>query len=108
MKLRFQSNVAHTISGQALIYCSGLGTVSPAVEAGRLAPASPLSRVVSPVTVTIGGQSADVLFAGLSPGFSGLYQVNAVVPKAITPADAVAVQVEVAGQRSRSVTIAVR
>jgi len=91
-----------------VIYCSGLGPVSPAVEAGRAAPSNPLSRTVNPVTVTIGGQSAPVLFAGLSPGFSGLYQINATVPAGVTPGDAVAVQIEAAGQKSREVTIAVR
>src|SRR5262249_28581366 len=41
-----------------VIYCSGLGPVSPAVQAGQAAPASPLSGVVNPVSVTIGGQNA--------------------------------------------------
>ncbi|MFN0106823.1 MAG: BACON domain-containing protein [Bryobacteraceae bacterium] len=91
-----------------VIYCSGLGPVSPAVEAGRPAPSSPLSGVVNPVTVTIGGQQAQVLFAGLAPSFSGLYQINAFVPAASATGDAVEVVIESAGQRSRTVTIAVR
>ncbi|MBI2686161.1 MAG: hypothetical protein HYX27_07585 [Acidobacteria bacterium] len=95
--------------GEAVvIYCSGLGPVNPAVEAGRAAPSSPLSRVVNPVTVVIGGREAQVLFAGLAPGFSGLYQVNAIVPANAATGDAVEVTVETAGQRSRPVTISVR
>jgi uncharacterized protein (TIGR03437 family) len=82
--------------------------VSPAVEAGRAAPASPLSSVVNPVAVTVGGVEAQVLFAGLAPGFSGLYQVNAFVPAGAPSGDAVEVILESAGQRSRPVTIAVR
>ena len=31
-------------------------------------------------TVTIGGAPAPVAYAGLAPGFVGLYQVNAQVP----------------------------
>jgi uncharacterized protein (TIGR03437 family) len=91
-----------------IIYCSGLGPVSPAVAAGRPAPSAPLSSVVNPVTVTIGGQEAQVLFAGLAPGFSGLYQINAFVPANADTGDAVEVVLEAAGQRSRPVTIAVR
>ncbi|MBI2685386.1 MAG: hypothetical protein HYX27_03645 [Acidobacteria bacterium] len=91
-----------------VIYSSGLGPVSPAVEAGRAAPASPLSGVVNPVSVTIGGQPAQVLFGGLTPGFSGLYQVNARIAMNATTGDAVEVTIESAGQRSRPVTIAIR
>jgi len=91
-----------------IIYCSGLGPVSPAVEAGRAAPSSPLSSVVNPVTVTIGGQQAQVLFAGLAPGFSGLYQVNAVVPAGSPTGDSVELTIEAASQKSRPVTIAVQ
>ncbi|HEU0124545.1 MAG TPA: hypothetical protein VFQ91_28700 [Bryobacteraceae bacterium] len=90
-----------------VIYCSGLGPVSPAIEAGRAAPASPLSGVVNPVTVTIGGQQGQILFAGLAPGFSGLYQINVYVPQNAPTGDAVEVLIESAGQKSRPVTIAV-
>ena len=83
------------------IYCSGLGP-------GRPAPTSPLSGVTNPVTVTIGGREAQVLFAGLAPPFSGLYQINVFVPANATIGDAAEVILESAGQRSRPVTIAVR
>ena len=63
---------------------------------------------MSPVTVTIGGQPATVQFAGLSPGFAGLYQINAVVPAGVTPGNAVAVVLQTAGQVSPPVTMAVR
>jgi len=91
-----------------VIYCSGLGPVSPAVQAGRAAPASPLSSVTNPPTVIIGGQQAQILFAGLAPGFSGLYQINAFVPDQAQTGNAVEVTIESAGQRSRPVTIAVQ
>jgi uncharacterized protein (TIGR03437 family) len=64
------------------IYCAGLGEVSPALVAGAAAPLDTLENTVTPVTATIGGKPAEVLFAGLTPGFVGLYQVNLVVPAA--------------------------
>ncbi len=91
-----------------VIYCTGLGAVNPPVAAGSAALASPLSKTMNPVTVTIGGNPASVQFAGLTPGYAGLYQVNAVVPVGVTPGDAVAVQLQVAGQLSPVVTMAVK
>ncbi|MBI2689972.1 MAG: SMP-30/gluconolactonase/LRE family protein [Acidobacteria bacterium] len=91
-----------------VIYCSGLGPVNQPIVAGRPAPSSPLASVTSPVKVQIGGVEAQVLFAGLSPGYSGLYQVNARVPANAAAGGAVEVTVEVAGQVSRPVTIGVR
>ena len=49
-----------------VIYCTGLGAVTPAGPDGAPAPASPLSNTVNPVTVTIGGQNATVAFSGLT------------------------------------------
>ena len=91
-----------------VIYCTGLGTVSPAVAAGAAAPLSPLSYTTNTVTATIGGQVAQVTFAGLAPTFAGLYQVNAIVPAGAAPGDAVPVMLQVAGQTSPPVTIAVK
>jgi uncharacterized protein (TIGR03437 family) len=90
-----------------VLYCTGLGAVMPAVPEGSPAPPSPLSNTVNPVTVTIGGQNAPVSFSGLTPGFPGLYQINAVVPTGIS-GDAVPVVVSVVGQTSPQVTMAVR
>jgi uncharacterized protein (TIGR03437 family) len=91
-----------------VLYCSGLGAVDPPVTAGAAAPASPLSATANPVKLSIGGVEAQVLFAGLTPGFTGLYQVNAVVPPGVSPGDEVEAVVIVAGQASLPVTLAVR
>jgi len=90
-----------------VISCAGLGPVSPAVAAGSAAPSSPPAATVDPVRVTVGGREATVQFAGLAPGFAGLYQVNAVLPAGVS-GDAVELVIETAGQRSAPVTIAVR
>ncbi len=62
------------------VYTTGLGAVNPAIAQGTPPPSSPLSTVVAPVTATIGGQNATVLFAGAAPGVTGTYQVNVMIP----------------------------
>jgi uncharacterized protein (TIGR03437 family) len=56
----------------------------------------------------IGGLPATVSFAGLTPGLTGLYQVNAGVPENVTPGDAVPVILTVGGVKSNQVTMSVR
>jgi uncharacterized protein (TIGR03437 family) len=66
-----------------LVYLTGLGAVKPAVADGVAAPASPLSLVAltpQQLVVYMDGQPAVVQFAGLAPGFPGLYQINVTVP----------------------------
>jgi uncharacterized protein (TIGR03437 family) len=75
-------------SGDALVlYAIGLGQSAPAVTTGAGAPsAEPLARVLPVPRVAFSGNpfspgiETDPLFAGLTPGFVGLYQVNVVVP----------------------------
>jgi len=64
----------------AVAYLVGSGPVSPAVDDGVGAAASPLSWESLTTTMTVGGSSAQVFYAGLSPGFVGLVQVNFYVP----------------------------
>ncbi len=106
---QFEASAAQPASaGDALvIYCSGLGPVDPPVADGDAAPLT-LSHTVNPVTVTIGGQPAQVLFAGLAPGFAGLYQVNIVVPASIPGGVNVPVVLTTAGFSSAPVTVAIQ
>jgi len=90
------------------IFLTGQGATLPAAITGEL-PRPPLPVPVLQVTVTIGGQNADMRFAGLAPGLAGLLQVNAVVPADITPADNVPLQVTIGSAATQpGVTLAVR
>lgn len=61
-------------------YFTGLGAVNPAVTTGAAASLTTLSSVTGTVAAKIGNSAATVKFAGLAPGFAGLYQVNILVP----------------------------
>jgi uncharacterized protein (TIGR03437 family) len=100
------SNAPVTGGDTLVIYCTGLGAVNPPVALG--AAATGPMPTVQPVTVTIGGKPAAVSYAGLTPGFPGLYQVNAVVPAGIAPSGQVPVVLSTAGQSSPPVTMAVQ
>jgi uncharacterized protein (TIGR03437 family) len=91
------------------IYCSGLGAVSNTPASGAAAGSgTTLSSLQGTVTVTIGGQNAPVLFAGLSPGFVGLYQVNVQFPTGVASGNAIPVVMTAAGLKSNTATIAVQ
>jgi uncharacterized protein (TIGR03437 family) len=62
------------------IFAAGLGPVDSAVSAGQAAPSSPPSAVLSDIQAAIGDVFGTVHFAGLAPGFVGLYQVNVEIP----------------------------
>jgi uncharacterized protein (TIGR03437 family) len=90
------------------IFCTGLGTVAPSVDLGAPAPTAPVAQAISPVLVTIGGQTATVLSAALTPNRAGVYTVTVVVPQGVTPGDQVPVVLTSVGQTSPPVTMAIR
>ncbi len=72
-----------------LIYGIGMGPTSPAVATGDPAPGAPpfASLTVTPMVVfgsSIAGIPATPFFAGLAPGFAGLYQLNVTIPLDVT------------------------
>jgi len=83
-----------------VIYTVGLGPVSPPLKSGDPAPLTYLEPIQGNASVLIGGVSAPVAFAGLTPGFAGLYQINVQVPRGITPDTRVPVSVLINGRAS--------
>lgn len=67
-----------------LIYSTGLGLTTPEVATGKVVAYPPLSST-APVTVSIGGQPATVIYSAASPGFLGLYQTAVVMPSGVPP-----------------------
>ncbi len=66
--------------GQVLVlYGTGFGLTECKVATGSITPAK-LCTVLQKVSVNFAGAQAQVLWAGLSPGWIGLYQINLVVP----------------------------
>ena len=73
-------------AGEVLeFYGLGLGLTDPLVDAGVPSPASPPARARQTPRLQIGGRDATILFAGLTPGIVGVYQVNAIVPSGLAP-----------------------
>ena len=69
--------------GIICIFATGEGELTPPGVTGSVTPSSgsTFPKPNLPVTVTIGGQPATVLYAGEAPGLvSGVLQVNAMVP----------------------------
>ena len=68
------------------IFATGEGQLVPVVATGSVTPGvAPFPKpVATPVTVTIGGQTASIQYAGEAPTLvSGVIQINAVVPASI-------------------------
>jgi uncharacterized protein (TIGR03437 family) len=63
-----------------VMYLVGMGQTDYAVASGAASPGSPLARATSAPVVMLGGSPAPVLFAGLTPGSVGLYQIDIQVP----------------------------
>ena len=72
---------AAQIGETALLYGIGFGSGTPLVPAGLI---DTQSTALPNVTVTIGGVSATVSYAGLVSGYVGLYQFNVVVPSGVS------------------------
>jgi adhesin/invasin len=95
-----------TAGSEIAVFLTGLGPVEPVVGTGAAAPASLLSTTKSAVSAFIGYMPAPVKFAGLAPGFAGLYQVNLIVPQ--LPGGQYSLQVSIGGVSSNAAGIDVR
>ncbi len=100
-------------SGDTLVmYAIGFGPTSPGVPSGEPAPADPLAHVIPTPTVLLGGGLLPVqitpAFAGLTPTFAGLYQINFTIPANAPKGDAVPLVIQGPGYQTNEVTLAIQ
>jgi uncharacterized protein (TIGR03437 family) len=91
------------------IFATGEGQTRPSGVDGKLA-AVPLTAPLLPVTVTVGGRPATILYAGGAPGLvAGVVQINVRVPDDIMPESTVPVVIRVGEIASPAgITVSVR
>jgi len=90
------------------VYGTGGGTMSPQGVTGNVWPLAPPSSFTQAVTVTVGGETAGVLYAGSAPTLeSGFFQINARLPPDLTAA-AQSLSVTIGGVTSAPAAISIQ
>ncbi len=89
------------------IFCSGLGAVTGALEAGQLTPGGSAIRPSTAIRVKIGGVDATVLQTSLVEGEIGRYQIVLTIPASVTAGDRVSVEIEAEGLTSAPATLVI-
>jgi uncharacterized protein (TIGR03437 family) len=101
-----QSGSAAKTGEIVILYGTGFGPTTPSIPAGQIVNST--FQAANTLTVTIGNATlapSDVLFAGLAPGFAGLWQLNLRIPAGIPPGDQ-PISITVAGASTqRGITI---
>jgi uncharacterized protein (TIGR03437 family) len=82
------STTAPARSGEYLVaYLAGMGATNATPDSGAASPSSPLALPAVAPVLTINGTVEPILFAGLTPGLVGLYQMNFQVPSGFPAGD---------------------
>lgn len=93
------------------IYATGLGQTTPFASSGAPASSDPIMST-GPVTVTFGTGTSQVTaqssFAGLTPNFVGLYQVNATIPANVPAGASIPVSITIGSTTSNVANISVQ
>jgi uncharacterized protein (TIGR03437 family) len=84
-----------------VLYAAGLGRTSPDVASGHIVAVATSILYLSELQILLNGDlcpSSSVLYAGLAPGFAGLYQINLSLPDVLPPDPSI--QIEMGAQAS--------
>jgi uncharacterized protein (TIGR03437 family) len=71
-----------------VLYAAGLGHTAPSTQSGRLVQQAAQITSLSSLQILLNGNPApaqNILYAGLTPGFAGLYQINLQLPDSFSP-----------------------
>jgi uncharacterized protein (TIGR03437 family) len=90
-----------------IIYLGGMGATNPLVGTGQQAPSNPLANLPVLPKMTVDGKDAGIVFAGLTPGGIGLYQMVFTVPSGITTSGNKVVTISQSGTNANSTTLPV-
>lgn len=90
-----------------VLFATGQGPTDPDWAEDELG-APPLPTPVNPVTVTIGGQKAQILYAGAAPQMAAIIQINARVPSGTKPGNEPVVLTIGSASSQPGVTVAIK
>lgn len=71
-----------------VLYATGLGRTTPAIISGEIVSRATPILYLSQLQITLAGNpvpQGSILYAGLTPGMSGLYQINLRLPATLPP-----------------------
>jgi len=88
------------------IFLTGMGAVTPPVGDGAIPGNSTVTA--NPVSVYIADQAVTPIYAGMAPGYPGLYQINVTIPLTIASASDVPLAINTPNAFHDQVTIAVQ
>ena len=81
------------------LFGTGQGETSPPSGTGQMAPVMSAHRIEE-VSVMVGGSAAEVVSAGLAPGFAGVFLIQVRIPDTATTGEETPVSVTIQGESS--------
>ena len=81
------------------LFGTGQGETSPPSGTGQMAPVMSAHRIEE-VSVIVGGSAAEVVSAGLAPGFAGVFLIQVRIPDTATTGEETPVSVTIQGESS--------
>jgi uncharacterized protein (TIGR03437 family) len=89
------------------LYATGIGSATNEPPTGAAAPSSPLAMARGQIEATLNGLPCEIPFAGLAPGFAGVYQINLRIPQGAQPGIQT-LEIRIGGVAAPPVTVPVR